>query len=78
MRVILPLVALMLSSVANAVVIDEDTFRRNGGDMRNVGASIRTANENYRSTVLKSPGWLLDSSMDAATWLGNKMAGPIS
>ncbi|MEK7490237.1 MULTISPECIES: hemolysin [Cupriavidus] len=67
------MVALMLSSVANAVVIDEDTFRRNGGDMRNVGASIRTANEKLQKHSTEKP-WLAVGQLNGctATWLGNK------
>ncbi|ABF09969.1 beta/gamma crystallin/trypsin [Cupriavidus metallidurans] len=73
MRVILPLVALMLSSAVNAVVIDEDTFKRNGGDMRNVGASIRTANEKLQKHSTAKP-WLSVGQLNGctATWLGNK------
>ena len=57
MRVILSLVALMLSSAANAVVIDEDTFKRHGGDTGNVAASIRSASEKLRGYSYAKP-WL--------------------
>jgi len=67
------LVALMLSSTANAVVIDEDTFKRHGGDTGNVAASIRSASEKLRGYSYAKP-WLTIGRINGctATWLGSK------
>jgi Beta/Gamma crystallin/Trypsin len=63
----------VVSTMANAVVIDEATFKKNGGDVSNVPVSIQTANEKLRSTSFSS-AWLSVGRLGGctATWLGDK------
>ncbi len=65
--------AFLLSSTANAVLIDQDTFRQNGGDVSNVRASIRTVNEKLRAFSYAKP-WLTVGNIGncTATWIGSK------
>ncbi|CAB3778873.1 trypsin-like serine protease [Pararobbsia alpina] len=64
---------LVASTTANAVVINEDTFRKNGGDVSNVPQGIKTANEKLR-LLSYSTAWLSVGNLGGctATWLGDK------
>ncbi|KAM3431135.1 hypothetical protein NHJ13734_007434 [Beauveria thailandica] len=63
-------------SSATPIVIDEATFKANGGDLADVPHSIRTQNEVLRSYSYNTP-WLVVGSIGGctATWLGNDKNG---
>ncbi len=62
-----------ISSAANAIVISESVFRKNGGNVDAVPASIGAANKTLQSNSYARPwlavGWT--SGTCAATWLGD-------
>ncbi|OAA73143.1 peptidase S1 and S6, chymotrypsin/Hap [Cordyceps fumosorosea ARSEF 2679] len=63
-------------SSATPIVIDQATFRANGGDLNDVAGSIRTKNEVLRSYSYNAP-WLVVGQIGGctATWLGGDAAG---
>ncbi|KAJ6436165.1 restless-like transposase [Purpureocillium lavendulum] len=67
--------ALATWSLAHAVVIDEATFKSNGGDLTDIPNSIKTHNEKLRASSYETP-WLVvgDIGGCTATWLGNEGA----
>ncbi|KAM3516123.1 hypothetical protein MY11210_000145 [Beauveria gryllotalpidicola] len=70
--VLLVTLAARLSS-ANPIVIDQATFKSNGGDVNDVANSIKTHNEALRVESYNTP-WLVvgDIGGCTATWLGDK------
>ncbi|OAA34881.1 peptidase S1 and S6, chymotrypsin/Hap [Metarhizium rileyi] len=67
------LVGLAPLSLASPVVIDEATFKQNGGNVANLANSIKTDNEKLRQQSLELP-WLVVGNIGGctATWLGDK------
>lgn len=65
--------ALGMWSSADALVIDEATFKYYGGDVTDVANSIKTHNEQLRASSYSTP-WLVVGHIGGctATWLGNK------
>ena len=66
--------AFSVSSAANAVLIDEDTFRKYGGNFADKAGSIPTATRRQQVYSYARP-WLVAGRMPgscAATWLGDK------
>ena len=68
--------SLLLPLSSNAVVVNENIFTHNGGDLNNVRESIKFANNNLREQSY-SKEFLSVGKIDGctATWLGNDDLG---
>lgn len=76
MRSSLSLIFFCISSTANAVVINEEIFRGNGGDPTNVARDIKYHNEPLQKQSYELPYLVVGSIPGCtATWLGNDLSG---
>ena len=72
----IPIALCFMSSAASALVVDEETFARNGGDLSNIAKTITSANHKLREQSF-SKAWLAVGSIGncTATWIGDKDLG---